>query len=110
MSVDFWVNRKDIPFDELLPRLQRHRITKMPTKDDGEREMFLTDNKNGGCWVYADESGMLCGMTCYAPNGDGSRVIVAIGEEFNAQVGIFDYDELQAALDGEPWIAKEQDR
>lgn len=46
MSVDFWVKRKDIPFAELLPRLQRHGITKMPGKYDSERSMFLTDNEH----------------------------------------------------------------
>ena len=98
MSVDFWVKRKDIPFAELLPRLQRHGITKMPGKYDSERSMFLTDNEHGGCWVYVGEDGMLDGMTCYAPNGDPSRVLCATGEAFNAQVQIIDYDELEAAL------------
>jgi hypothetical protein len=39
--------------------------------------MFLTDNERGGCWVYAGEDGMLDGLTCYAPNGDPSRVLCA---------------------------------
>jgi hypothetical protein len=41
---------------------------------------------------------MLDGMTCYAPNGDPSRILCATGEAFNAQVQIIDYDELEAAL------------
>jgi hypothetical protein len=105
MSVDFYVNRKDIRFDELLPRLERHDITLAWSKN--ERAMLLSDNRNGGsCWVYAGEDGMLCGATIYAPNGDGSRIVVAIGKEFDAQVGIFDYDELQAAADTREAVQK----
>ena len=85
MSVDFYVNRKDIRFDELLPRLERYGITL--ARSENERAMLLADNRNGGrCWVHGGEDGMLCGATIYAPNGDGSRIVVAIGEEFDAQV------------------------
>lgn len=80
MSVDFYVNRKDIRFDELLPRLERHDITLAWSKN--ERAMLLSDNRNGGsCWVYAGEDGMLCGATIYAERrrephrcGDWQRV------------------------------------
>jgi hypothetical protein len=103
MSIDFCVSRKDIPFTELLPRLAPYGITLSPSADRDERMMFLTDNKNGGIWVYASEDGMLCALTCYASNGQPGHVLGAIRQAFDTQIAVSDGYKIEVDLAGNPW-------
>lgn len=104
MSTDFVTSRKDISFTELLPRLTPHGITKLPSADNNERAMFLTDGKEGGIWVYAGEDGMLCALTHYMPNGNPGRVLGAIRKAFDTQIAICDGYKIETDLASEPWV------
>jgi len=103
MSIDFCVSRKDIPFTELLPRLASYGITLSPSGDREERMMFLTENKEGGIWVYAGEDGMLCALTCYMRNGNPGRVLGAIRKAFDTQIAVYDGYKIETDLAGTPW-------
>jgi hypothetical protein len=103
MSTDFIPSRKDIPFNELVPRLAPFGITERVSKGTTDDSIFLTDNETGGIWVYKGKDGMLCVLTCYMQNGNPGRVLGAIRRAFDTQIAICDGYKIEVDLAGEPW-------
>jgi hypothetical protein len=62
MSIDFITNRRDIPFNELVPRLAHFGITeKVISRINAPvpGAIFLTDGVEGGLWVEPSKDRML---------------------------------------------------
>lgn len=98
MSTTFVINRRDIAFDQLVPRLAQHGIREVETSEGrSERQKYLTDGKNGGIWVFADDRGMLCSLTRYVPNGDPGYIRWAIHHEFDVQIEVYDGCDIETA-------------
>jgi hypothetical protein len=106
MSIDFVINRRDVPFNELVPRLAPFGITERVGENTRDNAIFLTDNETGGIWAYKGEDGMFCAMTCYAPNGNPGRVFAAIRKAFDVQIAVCSGYKIKTDLAGHRWQQK----
>ena len=93
----YYATTKDIPFNELVPRLAPFGITQMkiwrhPRAKRPIDAIRLTDRKTGSLWAYMNEKdGTLLRLGSHAGeggvnDGDPKRILTAICEAFDTQI------------------------
>ena len=93
----YYVTSRNIPFNELVPRLAPFDITQMkiwrhPRAKRPIDAIRLTDRKTGSLWAYMNEKdGTLLRLGSHAGeggvnDGDPKRILTAICEAFDTQI------------------------